>query len=272
MRAIVGVDMAGLYEAAMNLLGRLRFESIETELIHVDNPVPLVEAYPMALISDPEIEETLREGANRLLARACEKAEAKGLHPHSEFVVGPPSGVLMDRAQETAANLIAIGSTQKPKYGRFVLGSVGRALTIGSPTSLLVAKGKVAPEGDLTVVFATDHSSYADECVRLFARMHPQGIGRLVLLTAIDNESDRAEATEKSHSVVEHLREAGIPAEYEIVEGSVHAAIEESMQDLKADLLVLGAQGHGFIERMFVGSTSLQEVMASSHSVMVLRF
>lgn len=37
------------------------------------------------------------------------------------------------------------------------------------------------------------------------------------------------------------------------------------------ELLILGAQGHGFWERLTVGSVSFHQAIAESHSVLMLR-
>jgi hypothetical protein len=43
------------------------------------------------------------------------------------------------------------------------------------------------------------------------------------------------------------------------------------MLDTKSDLLVLGAQGHGFLARLRMGSKSFHQVVSERYSVLVLR-
>ena len=45
--------------------------------------------------------------------------------------------------------------------------------------------------------------------------------------------------------------------------------VDEPAQN--ADLLVLGAQGHGFLERLTTGSVSLDQAVARPYSVIVMR-
>jgi hypothetical protein len=53
--------------------------------------------------------------------------------------------------------------------------------------------------------------------------------------------------------------------------GEVNATLRELMRTEQADLLVLGAQGHGFLDRMRSGSVSFHQVVGESYSVLVLR-
>jgi nucleotide-binding universal stress UspA family protein len=43
------------------------------------------------------------------------------------------------------------------------------------------------------------------------------------------------------------------------------------MLDTQADILVMGAQGHGFVERVFIGSVSLHQALYEPYPVMIVR-
>jgi nucleotide-binding universal stress UspA family protein len=43
------------------------------------------------------------------------------------------------------------------------------------------------------------------------------------------------------------------------------------MQETHSELLVLGSQGHGFMERIALGSTSLEQAIKQPYSVLVVR-
>lgn len=276
MKAIVGIDSERHYRSAMHLLSRLSFYKVSAELVHVVDPYYLAElgmvgpAYAASL----GVPETWEKEADELLAEAQDVAIGSGIPCTTLRTVGKPSAALTEHAIDIHADLIAIGSTHKSKYGAFFLGSVGRSLTIGASQSLLIAKQDVAKSGPLTAVFAIDGSEYADTCLRMFARMEPKGIGRLVLVTAYDRlglTDPPSKEREHLNELVAHLRESGMNAEAHVVEGSLHEVIDAMMESTEADLLVMGARGHGFIDRLLVGSNSLQQVVASPHSVLLLR-
>lgn len=273
MKTIVGIDFEGHYESALRLLSRVEFSSNHVELVHADEPlVTYVPAVPVPF----EIDDNRRIQSLDLLERANHKASAMGLHvTDRRYMIDPPTKALLDEAAAQHDDLIAIGSRQKGKYGSLFLGSVGRALAIGSRSSVLVAKGEISPTGEVTAVFATDQSEYANEALRLLLRMHPKGIGRLVLVTAIpegDNaETERQSRADASQKLVDQVNSFDLAAEYRIVEGTPESVIAATMKDVHADLLILGAQGHGFLDRLFLGSLSLQQVVASPFSTLLLR-
>ncbi len=281
MKAIVGVDVMGLYNPALNFLGRLAMPHSEVELLRIDEPSTTSPSEGFAWTA--EVLEMQRKTDENVIHDAGDAVEELGMSLIGKNVfIGSPAQMLMERAEAIHADIIAIGSTRKSKYGSFFFGSVGRALAIGSRHSVLIAKGEVAKTGKITAVFATDHSQYADEAVVLFARLNPKGIEKVILVTAIDHdmiegaseiekEKFRTYMQNKSSSLVDHLKEAGIEAEYRIVTGEFDSVIDEQMTKFNAELLILGAQGHGFMERLFIGSSCLQQVVATPHSVLILR-
>lgn len=277
MKSVIGIDYPGNYESAVHLLGRLRFTPNDVELVHAEEPeVTLVPPMYVPLTGD----DRQRKAAYQLLDQAAEKACASGLHVTDQryAIDHSPARALTDESAAHHGCLIAIGSRQKGRYGSFFAGSVGRALVIGSKASVLIAKGVVAPLGDLTVVLATDHSEYADEAVRLFVRMNPKGIRRLVLVTAITpfpdgtpDEEERARMTDLSAKMVGYLLSFELPVEYRVVEGTPAEVLDATMEDVNGDLLAMGAQGHGWFDRLMLGSVSLQQAIASPHSTLILR-
>ena len=76
---------------------------------------------------------------------------------------------------------------------------------------------------------------------------------------------------EKTDHLVQRLREFGYDADGKVVHGRTNDMLREAMQDTEADLVIVGAQGHGFIERLFIGSVSLHQVVSEPYPVLVLR-
>jgi nucleotide-binding universal stress UspA family protein len=283
MKAIVGVDQSGLYRSALHLLARLKIDPTEVDLLHTEEPTPVLYGvgFVPAVDTYSQVADAARDTADRLLNEAAQASAELGIPANRTFVLGQaPAQALMAEADKVQAEVIAVGSTRKPKYAQFFLGSVGRGLAIGAHQSVLIAKNETPAEGPLTVVFATDHSKYADSCAQLLERLRPQGIGRLVIVTATDEPRDpsaapipqfRIEVEKRSQALANRLTTAGIPSEHRIVEGEVFDVIAATMEEVGADLLILGARGHGFLERVLIGSVSLQATVASPYSVLLLR-
>ncbi|MDR3691825.1 MAG: universal stress protein [Fimbriimonas sp.] len=280
MNTIVGVDITGTYESALRILARLKIDSTTLKLVHVDEP-PLF-SHDEGLSWTPEFLELRDRFDEGALNDAGAVATDLGFKHETLVTAGSPAEALMGQADEAKADLIAVGSSPEPKVTALFFGSVGRALAIGSHQSVLIAKGSVEKEGPLTILVTTDHSRYSDYAIGLLASLQPKGIGRLVLLTAIDDgmvggadpahiEKVRQHMEAKSKEIVDRFAAVGIPSEYRVVEQDLDGAIEAQMKELGAELLVMGAQGHGFIQRLFIGSVSLKQVVASRHSILILR-
>jgi len=196
--------------------------------------------------------------------------------------VGSPAGTLIEQADAMGADLIAIGSHRRSRIAAVLFGSVGRALVIGAHKSVLIAKNAPKAEGKLSAVMTTDHSPYSDEAIKLLLRMKPAGLSKLTLMTVIDqtmvygSQSGNIEAlTEKfnlrGQEIAKLLTDQGIETDFKVRRGDLEHVVDEEMEAAEADILVMAAQGHGFLERLFIGSTSLREAMTSPHSVLILR-
>ncbi len=291
MRTLIGVDGDGLYRSAVDLVGRLRFAGNEATLAHVEsavglmgNPGPMVYDYRTAA----EIEGTLRTVGRTLLEEASHAASAAGLgdEPKTAYAVGGASATLLDLADKERTDLVAIGSHGRGPTESFFLGSVGRAFAIGAHQSFLIARGEPKTKGPVRAVFASDGSEYADRCFARLLDMDPQGLERVTVVTATDatKESDFAASgtpytmsdaedrmREHGAEMTARLAAKGIGAEFRFAQGHPAEALREAMRETSSDLMILGARGHGLMERVFIGSLALHIVVAEPYSVLVLR-
>ena len=234
------------------------------------------------LASTPDLLAVHKHFDEKVLSEAEKSAAKKGFHSDKLAYLGSPAGFLMEEADRLNADLIVVGSNKRSQLSSLFFGSVGRALAVGAKHSVLIAKQEVAAEGPLTAVLTADHSKYSDQAVHLLAELKPQGIRRLVVLTVLDKQMvgpadeehiERVRKHMEAHdnAMVELFEAAGIPTEARVIEGELDEVIDEQMHELNADLLIMGAQGHGFLARLFIGSASLKQVVASRHSILLLR-
>jgi len=229
--------------------------------------------------------------ADRMTRQAKELLAKYAIACDEVFSLDCPADGLLSLAKETSASLIAIQSHQWGIVKSALLGSVGRSLTINSDRSVLVAKHNVSAEGPLKAVFAFDGSEYANRCIDLLGALQPQGFSEVVIvivdrpfiadspLIALRreeawrmNEDARTWALlECAQSAADRLVRRGISAHARCLSGSVSECLEQACVDADAELLIVGAKGHSWLDRLFSGSTSLEAVLASSRSVLVLR-
>lgn len=290
MIGLIGIDTDGNYLPAMRLMGRLAFDKAEWHLGHVDSPfTPMGTPFSSGEEVAAEFE-SARQEAVELMDQASDRACHYGIGARTHFMDGPVTASMMALADDLNADLVAIGSHRTGVLASVFLGSMGRGLAIGSKHSLLIGRGAVKETGPVSAVFATDHSYYAMRALDHLIAMKPTGLKTITLLTAYDpselggtyfDELDKEAKSEKktlhqkltalSEIEVSKLRQAGYTAHYEMKPGNVHDAIKRAMDEIKPDLLILGAQGHGFIDRLLVGSVALHQVVSEPHSLMIIR-
>lgn len=290
MHAIVGIEPSRLGKSAVQLIKNLDFPGLTWEFVHVIESMQ-VPGWGHASWLSPDVfaeayRERTDEGQNTL-KRAVEQAGVQDAH--QTLLKGYVADQILARASEAGADLIAVDAADKGPLKAFLLGSVSRALVVGAQTNLLIAKGQVAPMDSVHALLATDHSDYCNQCIDRLIELGPKGLRKLTVLTSyprslIDvlrptlpdfaqNPSVWIEEHLHQHNaeVIGKLSAAGWECESRVVGAPPQEAIPEAMRETGAQLLILGAQGHGVVKRLTLGSVSFQQVSNESYPILVLR-
>ncbi|MCE9559865.1 MAG: universal stress protein [Armatimonadetes bacterium] len=290
VQIVAGIDTQ-YFPTALRLLDQLRFESAEVKLVHVLESVLSDRGFPELEPDHPisQILATRKELGQTMLSEASEMLQGTNYRCKEDLIKGIPAQVLIEAADEEKADIIAVGSAQKGKWESLFFGSVTKALTAESRQSILVAKSEPKDKEGLSVVFATDHSPYCNGCLEKFLYWKPRGVRRITLLTAYPydetpaisdaeetglaaiREEGRAEIRRKNAEICQRLRDEGYECESRVVDSYPQRGIDAVMTETSADLLILGARGHGFWQRLALGSVSHHAVVASPHNVLVIR-
>lgn len=289
MKTVVGTDLVGAYKPALELFERMGVPDASIHFVNVVEPVlpdgsfpELADSHPISLIL-----EELTQAGKAAVDRAVQD------HPGStsEVAFGGAARSLIDAANEGDADLLIVGSEEKSMLESFFAGSVTKALTTGCERPVLIGKKGGESSGALTVVVAHDLSEYCDRAMDRFIGWNARNIGRIVLITAdttdpsivaIVEREDPAMSGETIELIQSKIdqKQAEISAkltrlcpnvERMVTQGSPKGAINEAMKDCNADLLVLGAHGHGFLERVVTGSLAMHMVVRERHSVLLMR-
>lgn len=291
-KIVVGIDTGNEYAPAISLIQRLEFPQPHLELIHA---APESLPFPFPFGNRTEIESRYAEVVGNLgnvaLQTSTNLACGKGIACDARLVHGNPAEKLIEAASHDKVDLVAINSARCGVVQKSYIGSVARALAIGSPVSVLVTKGNQGVRNTLRVVFATDHSPFAQRCLEQFIKLTPRGIQEVHVVTAWqldDNESailgknlaslggdaDRWIAEEletMNRADCEKLEAAGYRAVSIVRQGKPNEVIHRAMADVRADLLVVGSQGSGAMSRALVGSVSLHQVTTEFYPVLIIR-
>lgn len=292
VRIVAGIDHQ-YYANALAFIERLRFASADVRLIHVIESVLPDKSFPDLKATHPLsilMAEKEQQG-DAELAKAGAMLERTGYRLGTELRRGDPARCLIEHASGVAADIIAVGSAQKGHWASLFFGSVTKALTAGAEQSLLIAKSPPRSEFGLTAVLATDHSPYCNACIERFLGWQATGVRRITVLTSlvygitpalaepphplepiqsiVPNVED--DIRTRSADLCLRLRGEGIECDSVLVEDHPQEAISQTMKDAEADLLILGARGHGFWDRFRLGSVSHFQVVATPHNALVIR-
>jgi len=293
MKSIIGIDTGGTYEPAVKLFARLKFPNPDVTMLNVADLVLPYTSFAMPPTVEPmnQIVEGLRQAGETAVGEAAKIAEGYGLAAKTEVVSGPSVLTLLDRADDLGVDILTVASTRKGTLATMFTGSMSRSIVTGSRHTVLVAKEGVRDQGPVEVVLATDHSPYMERAVERLIALAPQGISKIHVVTAYEVSDKEAallhanlpaleghiekwiegELQKKCESLVGLLSQNGYEADYELTAGNPNNAIRQAMEKTGSELLILGAQGHGFIERLFVGSVSFHQLVAEPYSVLILR-
>jgi len=144
MKILLAVD--GLKNGGWSVRDLLRRSwppGTEVRIISVVHPVPLV-ADPILILAASHVES--RKDEQKRAARAVAEAEeqiakaAPALQVSTQILEGAPKKLIVEEAKRWGADLILLGSHQHQAGGRFVLGSVARAVAESAACSVEIAR------------------------------------------------------------------------------------------------------------------------------------
>ncbi len=271
---VIGVDTEHAGKAAA-LLQALQIPLSDVLLVNVVESALPDGGYP-TLASDHPISVLLRNreaegqlGMDQIASQLTAERVAK-LQLH-----GSPAEILIAEADRIGAELIAVGSSQRGKWGSLFFGSVTKALSAEAKQSILIAKNEIPRGKPIRAVIATDHSSYSHRCIKKLLSLRPKGLTHAVLVTATADPSMPSEVRDRAFELSAELsrdfESVGIKTEILVQHDDAQELIAKAMREFDANLLALGARGHGFWERLWLGSVAHYHVVATPHNVLVIR-
>ncbi len=225
-------------------------------------------------------EEDARAEAEPYLTMQARQLEAQGLEVVLETPVGLPGQSLNQVAQKHEATLIVLGTHGKSLWREGVLGSFSSAALHKASYPILLLPVRVSADRDAPhclwrcqellrhVLFPTDFSEIAAEALVVLELLASRGVARVTLLHALEvllseflasNLHVAPEAPEYNSLEVlkNRLEAAGVPqVQARVTPGHPVAVIFAALESLDISLIVMGTQGRGFIEELFLGSVA----------------
>jgi nucleotide-binding universal stress UspA family protein len=198
----------------------------------------------------------------------------------AEAQADTPHWAIITKAEEWKPDLVVVGSHGRSALGRAILGSVSQKVLYETQSSVRIARGRdFPPDKPIRLVLGTDGSSDAKEMLKVVASRNWPPDTQVKLITAIETfHEDDSEFDLQMRSIRDmqsiagkKLTKAGLDVIPIITEEDPKHFIVRKAEQWEADCIFLGAIGHRFFERFFLGSVS-SSVAAHAHcSVEVVR-
>jgi nucleotide-binding universal stress UspA family protein len=256
---------------------------------------------PTHMWADSQTAEESIRLSNDLVSRAADELRGWDLEVGGVTIKGDAKRVILDRAKETNADFVFVGSQGVSALTHFLLGNVASAVVSHAPCSVEIVRthqsktpGKLP--GVHKILLATDGSEFSERAARSIAeRPWPKGteievlsVVELVLGSAqalleppfVDSaqlELQRAEAMKRAEnavaSAVEILSKSfpKVSESISVLLGGSRSVIIDEADKWGADLIVVGSHGHHGIERFLLGSVSEGVARHAHCSVEVIR-
>jgi nucleotide-binding universal stress UspA family protein len=246
----------------------------------------------------PSLVDGLRQIAEEQIQAIANRLRASGCAVTTRMLFGDPKAVIVDRAAETRADLIVVGSHGTDGLRQLLLGSVANAVIRFASCSVEIVRASAHDgTGDrvFRILLATDGSEYSEVAARSVAdRPWPAGCEIRVFsvvelhvplfqapyppyLNPHAMEDLRGEAMRRAEQALmaaeQIVVDAGLPESSTVAVpvATPQELILKEAADWGADLIVLGSHGRRGFSRFLLGSVSEAVASHAPCSVEVIR-
>ncbi|MBF0506723.1 MAG: universal stress protein [Nitrospirae bacterium] len=211
------------------------------------------------------------EEAARYLESVKARAVKEGLN--CEVVVHRGESVyqfIIDEAAEKKVDIIVMGKHGRKGLAKLLMGEVAAKVIGNAPCNVLIVP-KAARIEYAKILMATDGSEHSDAAAAEAIGIAKRCGSRLLAVSVMHDETERAEATANVNKVVELARKEGIEAEALTPIGRSFDVIVETAGGRGVDLIVMGTYGKTGIRKMLMGSVTEKVVGNAVCAVLVVR-
>jgi nucleotide-binding universal stress UspA family protein len=209
-----------------------------------------------------------------------QQLEAQGLQVTVEIRMGLPADSLNDTACRYGADLIVVGSHGQSLWREGVLGCFTCAVLHNTLYPVLLLNVRLKMPGHpgscqisgaevlRHVLLPTDFSAISSRALEYVERLAAKGLGQVTVLNALDvpggdayppgfQEMAAARARESLDGWTARLKNVAIPQVHPVFDpGRPLPAILRILESQDISLIVMGTQGKGFIQEIFLGSVA----------------
>jgi nucleotide-binding universal stress UspA family protein len=231
--------------------------------------------------------------ARHTVDRIAHRLQKLGFAAEPFVLEGETADELVQLAAKRETDLLASGSGVSGEFAAFFLGSVSRMLALNSPTSVLIgrhyadapAEGsfkRIKSKHKLDVLIAVDGSRGSQFAVDSLARIG-RPIFRKLSVAVIEPLRDGGDydaanpvpgspyARDLACESAARLESCCEEVDWHIGFGRPSVEISRIAALARTDLILLGANRHGLVERLLLGSCAYETATSAPCSVLIFR-
>jgi nucleotide-binding universal stress UspA family protein len=232
--------------------------------------------YPGWSVLDTATRHAIRAGLEEFARPGCEA----GVRVDTRLLEGDPVEEIVDASRTLPADLVVIGSHGRGGFERWVLGSVTEKVVRKSESPVLVvgpSGGPPAAPSDVAyerILCPVDFSEASFAALRYALSLAQEAGGSLTLVHVVEWPFEREpeppagpeiasvrrlledDARDRLRRAVPEAARDWCSPEELVRGGKAHREILRVAREKDAQLIVIGSQGHGPIERLLFGSTT----------------
>lgn len=242
-------------------------------------------------LTTPEI----RQRVNEEMKTFLEPLRVARINHEIEIREGDPWREIVTAADEMAADLAVLGTHGRGGLDRLFLGSVAEKLVRRLPCPVLSVSHEegltwAAPGLVTRIVCATDFSPISIEAFHMALGLARRFKAEITLLHVVENLPDIKDptyvpildigplrddldqgATTRMKALIAEAGDLAAKIEPRVAFGRAYKEVLRCSVEERADLLVIGAQGHGVFEHMFFGSNAQHMIRGATCPVLTVR-
>jgi nucleotide-binding universal stress UspA family protein len=275
MKLLLAIDGSAGASVAEDLVAGLPWpEGTTVDVVRVVDAILTTWAYaPVPNLQEPH--EQLMTDARDTVDRAVMRLQSHGLDATGFVLQGPEIPAIVDHAAANGTDLVVCGSRGRGHLRSMLLGSVSAGVAARAGCSVLVARQPTVT----SAVIAVDGSMSATAATDAVISLPMFGGLPLDLVTVTgqpvgpeDEWQAHVRLTEQlQHAVVDRLRDGGRDPHALLLIGRPASEIIEHVRASGASLVVLGAHDQTSLDKLFLGSTTLEVLTHTHASVLVAR-
>jgi nucleotide-binding universal stress UspA family protein len=289
MRVLLATDGSKDAQAAMAFLRVLPLPPSSTVRLQMVVTLP---SFALDTLPTAEFQRSALEASRAVLDEARTALAKLGARVETDIAVGDPKVEIVRIAEEWGADLLVLGARGLGGIARFLLGSVSLAVARHVHCPVLVVKGQPRKLGSVLVAMDGSEDSFrAARFLQSFAL--PRGT-KVRLLSVVEPVRYPASApaalrgqlakmikeleAERRGQLEKVLERAAAQLDDKITRvtrstasGDPAGAIAASAASFNADLIVVGARGHGGMARVLLGSVSEKVLRHARCPVLIVK-